>query len=60
MDGLVQFFTAIVVALAAMAFSHLGVAGEGLSLRDSEPRAERTVKRSPAPQNSSVRSNVAF
>lgn len=49
MDALVQFFTAVVVALAATVLSHFGVAAEGFDLRSSEPRAERTVKRSPAP-----------
>jgi hypothetical protein len=46
MNALFQFFTAMVVAIAAMAFSHFGVAAEGLEFRSSPQNAERSVKRS--------------
>lgn len=50
MDALVQFIAAVVVALAATAFSHFGGGAEGVNLRPSEARYERAVKRTPAPQ----------
>ena len=55
MDALLQFFTAVAVAIAAMAFSHFGVAAEGLELRSNPPKAERSIKRSPSPAPASVR-----
>lgn len=47
MNALFQFFTALAVAAAAMAFSHFGVAADGLELRASPAKSERAVKRSP-------------
>lgn len=47
MDALFQFFATLVVAMAAMAFSHFGVETEGLGERRSAPKAERSIKRSP-------------
>jgi hypothetical protein len=49
MDALVQFFTAVAVALAATALSHFGIGAEGVDLRSQDSHAERAVKRSPAP-----------
>lgn len=49
MDALVQFFTAVAAALAAMALSHFGVAADSLTARVSRPPIERSVERSPAP-----------
>jgi hypothetical protein len=47
MNALFQFFTALLVGVAAMAFSHFGVAAEGLEFRSEPERAERSVRRSP-------------
>lgn len=47
MNALFQFLTAMVVALATMAFSHFGVAADGLELRAAESKVERSIKRSP-------------
>lgn len=54
MDALVQFFTAVVVALTATAFSYFGAEAEGVNLRSGERNVERSVKRTPAPSASLV------
>lgn len=58
MDAIVQFFTALVVAMAATALAHFGMVAEGLELRGPKPAAERAIKRSPAPEAPPARSKT--
>ena len=59
MDALVQFISALVIALAAMAFGQAGIAVDDAELRKSKPRAERTIKRSPPPETPSAWARTA-